>query len=60
VARHKTAIAGVVRTAVVPVQHARSQTHNAFKVELARRAIVRTLTQAARGTPQSQSSKHVQ
>ena len=32
------------------LQHARPQTHNAFKVELARRAIVRTLMQAARGT----------
>ena len=28
--------------------------HNAFKIDLARRAIVRALTQAARGTPQSQ------
>jgi xanthine dehydrogenase YagS FAD-binding subunit len=43
----------------VLLQHARPQTHNAFKVELARRAIVRTLTQAARGTPQSQSNKHI-
>ena len=33
--------------------------HNAFKIELARRAIVRALTQAASGTPQSQSSKKV-
>jgi hypothetical protein len=33
--------------------------HNAFKIDLARRAIVRALTQAARGTPQSQSSKKV-
>src|SRR5262249_10177980 len=31
-----------------------------FKIDLARRAIVRALTQAARGTPQSQSSKKVQ
>ncbi len=33
--------------------------HNAFKIDLARRAIVRTLTQAAKGTPQIQSSKKI-
>ncbi len=33
--------------------------HNDFKVDLARRGTVRGLTQAARGTPQSQSSKKV-
>jgi xanthine dehydrogenase YagS FAD-binding subunit len=33
--------------------------HNNFKTELARRAIVRALTQAAQGTPQSQSNKKV-
>ena len=33
--------------------------HNDFKIELARRAIVRALTQAAQGTPQSQSSKKI-
>ena len=33
--------------------------HNAFKIDLARRAIVRALTQAAHGTPQSQSSKKI-
>jgi xanthine dehydrogenase YagS FAD-binding subunit len=33
--------------------------HNAFKIDLARRAIVRALTQAARGTPQSQSNKKI-
>ena len=32
-------------------------THNSFKIELARRVIVRTLEQAAAGTPQSQSVK---
>ena len=31
----------------------------AFKIELARRGIIRTLTQAARGTPQSQSNKKI-
>ncbi|MBV8849341.1 MAG: xanthine dehydrogenase family protein subunit M [Methylobacteriaceae bacterium] len=33
--------------------------HNDFKVELARRAVVRALTQAAQGTPQSQSNKKI-
>jgi xanthine dehydrogenase YagS FAD-binding subunit len=33
--------------------------HNTFKIELARRAIVRALSQAARGTPQSQSNKKI-
>jgi len=33
--------------------------HNAFKIGLARRAIIRTLTQAANATPQVQSSKKI-
>jgi xanthine dehydrogenase YagS FAD-binding subunit len=33
--------------------------HNGFKIDLARRAIVRALSQAARGTPQSQSNKKI-
>jgi xanthine dehydrogenase YagS FAD-binding subunit len=33
--------------------------HNAFKIDLARGAIVRTLTQAANGTPQIQSIKKI-
>jgi xanthine dehydrogenase YagS FAD-binding subunit len=33
--------------------------HNAFKIDLARRAIVRALTQAAAGTPQVQSNKKI-
>src|SRR5947209_6734859 len=33
--------------------------HNNFKIELARRAIVRALTQAAQGTPQSQANKKI-
>jgi xanthine dehydrogenase YagS FAD-binding subunit len=33
--------------------------HNTFKIDLARRAIVRTLAQAANGTPQLQSSKKI-
>ena len=38
---------------------AKGFTHNAFKIDLARRTIVRALTQAAHGTPQSQSSKKI-
>jgi xanthine dehydrogenase YagS FAD-binding subunit len=33
--------------------------HNAFKIDLARRAVLRALTQAANGTPQSQSDKRI-
>ncbi len=33
--------------------------HNTFKIDLARRAIVRALSQAARGTAQSQSNKKI-
>jgi xanthine dehydrogenase YagS FAD-binding subunit len=38
---------------------ARGFAHNSFKIELARRCIVRALTQAAQGTPQSQSDKRI-
>jgi xanthine dehydrogenase YagS FAD-binding subunit len=38
---------------------AKGYAHNTFKIDLARRAIVRALTQAASGTPQSQSSKKI-
>jgi len=51
--------ASFARAADVLLRDARPHAHNAFKVELARRAIVRTLTQAARGTPQSQSNKKI-
>ena len=33
--------------------------HNSFKIELARRAIIRALEQAAAGRPQSQSVKAI-
>ena len=33
--------------------------HNEFKIDLARRTIIRALLQAARGTPQSQSNKKI-
>ena len=41
------------------LRDAKGYEHNTFKIELARRAIVRTLTQAANGTPQSQSNKKI-
>jgi xanthine dehydrogenase YagS FAD-binding subunit len=47
------------RAADVLLRDAKGFAHNTFKIELARRAIVRTLTQAAQGTPQSQSSKKI-
>ena len=47
------------RAADVMLRDAKAFEHNAFKVDLARRAIVRTLTQAAAGTPQSQSNKKI-
>jgi xanthine dehydrogenase YagS FAD-binding subunit len=48
-----------MRAADVLLRDAKGFEHNAFKIELARRAIVRTLTQAANGTPQSQSDKTI-
>jgi xanthine dehydrogenase YagS FAD-binding subunit len=41
------------------LRDARGYAHNAFKIDLARRAIVRALTQAAHATPQSQSPKKI-
>ena len=41
------------------LRDARGYAHNAFKIGLARRAIVRALGQAARATPQSQSIKKI-
>ena len=41
------------------LQGAKGFTHNSFKIEFARRAIVRTFEQAAAGTPQSQSVKAI-
>ncbi|MCJ2089473.1 xanthine dehydrogenase family protein subunit M [Methylobacterium sp. E-005] len=42
------------------VSEAKPQSENGFKVDLARRAIVRGLEQAAAGTPQSLSDKRIQ
>jgi xanthine dehydrogenase YagS FAD-binding subunit len=47
------------RAADILLRGARGYAHNAFKIELARRSVVRALTQAARGTPQSQSNKKI-
>jgi xanthine dehydrogenase YagS FAD-binding subunit len=47
------------RAAEVMLRGAKGYKHNTFKIELARRCIVRALTQAAHGTPQSQSSKKI-
>jgi xanthine dehydrogenase YagS FAD-binding subunit len=41
------------------LRDAKGYEHNTFKIELARRTIVRGLTQAANGTPQSQSNKKI-
>jgi xanthine dehydrogenase YagS FAD-binding subunit len=43
----------------IVLRDARGFGHNTFKIDLARRAIVRALSQAARGTPQSQSNKKI-
>jgi xanthine dehydrogenase YagS FAD-binding subunit len=41
------------------LRDARGFTHNSFKIDLARRGIIRAMTQAARGTAQSQSIKKI-
>jgi xanthine dehydrogenase YagS FAD-binding subunit len=51
--------ASFARAADLLLRDARGHEHNAFKIELARRGIVRTLTQAAQATPQSQSDKKI-
>ncbi len=47
------------RAVDVLLRDAKGYGGNTFKIDLARRGIVRALTQAARGTPQSQSSKKI-
>jgi len=47
------------RAADLLLHDAKGFEHNAFKIGLARRAIIRALTQAATGTPQSQSNKKI-
>jgi xanthine dehydrogenase YagS FAD-binding subunit len=47
------------RAADVLLRDARGYKYNTFKIDLARRCIVRALRQAARATPQSQSRKKI-
>ncbi|CAA9240555.1 MAG: Periplasmic aromatic aldehyde oxidoreductase, FAD binding subunit YagS [uncultured Acetobacteraceae bacterium] len=47
------------RAAERTLRGAKGYGHNTFKIELARRAIVRALEQAAAGTPQSQVDKRI-
>jgi xanthine dehydrogenase YagS FAD-binding subunit len=47
------------RAADLVVREAKGFGHNSFKIDLARRTIVRALSQAALGTPQSQSNKKI-
>jgi xanthine dehydrogenase YagS FAD-binding subunit len=51
--------AAFTRAAHHLLRDAKGFAHNTFKIDLARRAIVRALTQAAAGTPQSQSNKKI-
>jgi xanthine dehydrogenase YagS FAD-binding subunit len=51
--------ANFTRAADLLLRNAKGYEHNAFKIDLARRGIVRTLTQAAQATPQSQSDKKI-
>jgi xanthine dehydrogenase YagS FAD-binding subunit len=51
--------AAFAQVAETLLRGARGYPHNAFKIDLARRTIVRALTQAANGTPQSQSLKRI-
>ncbi len=51
--------AAFTRAADVVLRGARGFAHNTFKIDLARRAIMRALTQAAQGKPQSQSDKKI-
>lgn len=52
----RSAFAGA---ADVLLKDAKGFEHNAFKIDLARRAVIRALTQAAAGKPQSQSNKKI-
>jgi xanthine dehydrogenase YagS FAD-binding subunit len=52
--------AAFARAADIVLRDAKGFEHNAFKIDLARRAMVRALTQAASGRPQSQSNKTIQ
>jgi xanthine dehydrogenase YagS FAD-binding subunit len=47
------------RAADVLLRDAKGYAHNSFKIDLARRCLLRAFTQAAHGTPQMQSSKKI-
>jgi xanthine dehydrogenase YagS FAD-binding subunit len=51
--------AAFMRAADLLLRDARGYAHNSFKIELARRGIVRSLMQAARGTTQSPANKKI-
>jgi xanthine dehydrogenase YagS FAD-binding subunit len=51
--------AAFTRAADTVLRDAKGYAHNAFKIDLAHRAIVRALAQAANGTPQPQSVKKI-
>ncbi len=51
--------ASFTQAADLMLRDAKGFEHNAFKIDLARRCIVRALSQAARRTPQSQSIKKI-
>jgi xanthine dehydrogenase YagS FAD-binding subunit len=51
--------ASFARASDLLLRDARGYEHNSFKIDLARRGIVRTLMQAAQRTPQSQSDKKI-
>jgi xanthine dehydrogenase YagS FAD-binding subunit len=51
--------AAFVEAADLALRDAKGFGHNTFKIDLARRTVVRALSQAARGTPQSQSNKEI-
>jgi xanthine dehydrogenase YagS FAD-binding subunit len=48
-----------IAAADIILREAKAFTHNRFKIDLARRTVVRALTQAAQATPQSQSDKRI-
>ncbi len=47
------------KAADIVLRNAKGYGHNDFKIDLARRTVIRALNQAARGTPQSQSDKRI-
>lgn len=51
--------AAFAHAADLVLRDAKGLAHNTFKIGLARRAMIRALTQAAQGTPQSQSIKKI-